>query len=135
MNTWHVLLGCALALMLAQCMHDAHADWTVHTVSLHAQHGMNNLNPGLGFDLRPDWRVGAYYNSYKDVSAYSLYIHPLTDRLRIGVGLVTGYRWEGGVEKGEGRHVIPMLGLEYDINHRLSLGFFGTAVNLEVKFR
>lgn len=100
--------------------------WTVHTVSMHYQDGgqYNNINPGVAYDVMKYARVGAVINSYYRLSTYAAAIMPVSDKLRIGVGMVTGYR----------PGAVPLISVEYDIRPGLSIVWFGTALNMEIKF-
>jgi len=100
--------------------------WTVHTVSMHYQdHGQyNNINPGIAYDVFKYARVGAVVNSFYHLSTYAAAIIPVSRKMRIGLGVVTGYK--GGP--------LPMVSVEYDIRPGLSILWFGTALNMEIKF-
>jgi len=132
----------AMALVMLACMAQPveaeQGDITLHTVSAHVGiSGLNNINPGIGYDLSDTVRVGAFYNSYRKPAVYALRIFPVTSRLRVGLGVVTGYRLreEHGdlVTSGKATSVLPALAVEFDITRRLSLAVLGQAINLEVK--
>jgi len=100
--------------------------WTVHTVSMHfaTDEELNNINPGVAYDPFDHMRIGGVVNSYKQLSLYAVGIVPITPRLRIGMGGVSGY--------GDG--IKSMLAVEYDIRSDLSILWFGKAINMELKF-
>jgi hypothetical protein len=52
----------------------------------------NNINPGAGYAWNNGVTAGAYYNSYRNWSAYVGYQHQMTEELGVLVGVVTGYR-------------------------------------------
>lgn len=117
----------------------AHADskWTIHTVSTHLiTDDMNNVNPGLAYDVREDIRIGALYNSYNRPSLYAAKIFPIHDRVRVGLGVITGYGWDSDEHDvyGKTTGVIPLLALELDVTKHVSIIWFGEALNLELKF-
>ena len=124
------------ALVLIAVVDSARADWTVHTVSEHiGQSGFNNVNPGLGYDYTPSLRVGGLYNSFERPSFYAVGIYNLTDSFRIGAGVISGYvikDWEVG--QGDHDSIIPIIAMEYDISDHVSIAWFGTVLNLELKF-
>lgn len=120
-------LLCIVACMLGAPVHADPQPWTVHTVSQHYRQNneeINNLNPGIAYDPIRYTRIGAVVNSYKHLSAYAAVIIPLSDNLRLGVGGVTGY----------GHKTRPLVAIEYDIKPGLSILWFGTAINVELKF-
>lgn len=111
--------------------------WTVHTVSVHAAtQGLNNINPGIAYDVRDDLRVGAIYNSYKKPSLYVAKLFNVRKRFRAGLGVISGYTWDndkGGVY-GKTSGILPLVAAEFDLAPGVSLLWFGEAFNLEVKF-
>ncbi len=129
-------LSVAIGLTLAAGSCDAEqGDITLHTVSVHVgAPGLNNINPGVAYDVTDNVRVGGLYNSYKKPSVYAAYLYPLSSRFRIGAGIVTGYAIDGRRIKGKTVSAIPLLAAEFDVTKRLSVIWFGQAFNLEVKF-
>jgi hypothetical protein len=137
----------ALAMVLGSCSYivtsdacAAEGDVTVHTVSTHiGVSGLNNINPGVAYDVTDNFRVGALVNSYKKPSAYAALMIPMGDRLRIGAGVISGYRFskgdEDGMVQGHTAGLVPLVAVEVDITKRLSAVWMGQAINLEVKFR
>lgn len=120
--------------MLLPCQ--AFAEVTIHTVSVHlVTSGMNNINPGIGYDIGPV-RVGALYNSYKRPGFYAIAIAPITPRFRIGAGVISGYRFdsENRVLMQDDNHFIPYIAAEYDVTKSLSVAWMGEVLNLEYKF-
>lgn len=110
------------------------AEVTLHTVSYHVGvSGMNNFNPGIAYQHK-DVRVGVLYNSFKLPTAYGAYIIPVHERVRFGVGAVTGYEWRDGGIYGKATGVLPLVAAEIDITDNVSVLWFGRALNLEVKF-
>jgi len=106
-------------------------NWTLHTVSIHpGQSGMNNINIGVAYNVTDNIRIGAVHNSYEKVSLYVVNITTINDNWRIGTGVASGYR----SEFWSSSPVIPVISVEYDITDNLSVLWFGTAINLEVKF-
>lgn len=122
-------------------------DVTIHTVSAHmgAPDGLNNLNFGMGFDVTNNVRIGGFYNSYSEPSAYAAAFVTIPNtggRLRVGGGAISGYaigdNWR---LKGDAKSVLPFVAAEVDIirvkrgrKPGVTLGWFGQAINLEVKF-
>lgn len=129
----------ALALALAATGPQAsEGDFTVHTVSAHVGvSDLNNINPGLGYDITDDLRVGAFYNSYELPSFYiAKLIHiPFMPRIRAGLGVISGYTWDWDQEDviGETGGLLPLVAIEADITRNVSVLWFGNAVNLEIK--
>lgn len=125
----------ALALLML-LPYPAIADVTIHTVSVHlATSGMNNFNPGIGYDIGPV-RVGGLYNSYKRPGFYAIAIAPITPRFRVGAGVISGYRFdsENRVLMQDDNHFIPYIAAEYDISKSWSVAWFGEVLNIEYKF-
>ena len=115
-------------------------DITVHTVSHHLQSdGLNNVNPGVAYDVTDHIRVGALYNSYKNPGAYVAAIYPMNDRVRIGAGLISWYKFQEGTIAQSDFGVIPMVAVEVDIiqtkRYAVSGIWFGETLNLQIKFR
>ena len=135
---WPGLAALALACAISYVAGDANAeqgDITLHTVSLHVgASGLNNLNPGAAYGVTDHVRIGALYNSYRKPSAYVFYIHPLTDRLRLAGGVISGYRYSGGRLYGKTASAVPAIALEYDVTKQLSVVWFGQAFSLEIKY-
>lgn len=113
-------------LLTANPLQADQGNWTVHTVSMHFSNDeeLNNINPGVAYDLFEYMRIGGVVNSYKRLSLYAVGIIPITHRLRVGVGTVNGY--DNGPQ--------PMAAIEYDILPDLSILWFGKAINMELKF-
>lgn len=130
------ILAMALALGLSTAA--AGNDWTIHTVSVHVGvEDLNNLNPGIGYNVTDDIRVGAFYNSYKLPSVYAAKLIPLHPRVRLGLGAITGYKLvspDEGLIVGKATGVVPLLAIEADITDNVSVIWFGRALNLEVRF-
>jgi hypothetical protein len=144
-----------LALELPSCARAEQGDITLHTVSAHVGvSGLNNINPGVGYDLTDNVRVGGFYNSYRKPSAYVaafLNIHP---RFRVGAGVISGYSFQSEDDEtlksadkpecsglcGNASGVLPLVAAEFDIVPQkgsrpgVSVVWFGQALNLEVKF-
>lgn len=98
----------------------------MHLVSTHpGQSGLNNINPGIAYNVTDDIRIGAVRNSYKRLSLYVMEVYSVTDRLRIGAGAASGYEAEFGSP------IIPVVAVEYDITDSFSVVWFGLAFNLE----
>lgn len=86
----------------------------VHIATYHFDRSqrLNDFNPGAY--VRMDrWQVGAYWNSNRRPSAYVSYAFPLTQRLALGVGLVTGYEHV--------KPVAPAVVLSYSFDNGLRL--------------
>ena len=97
--------------------------------------GMHNFNPGVGYDINPNVRVGGLYNSYKEPSFYAAGIVNITDKFRTGLGVISGYKLEGGlVHEGSHTSIIPFIAMEYDLTDHVSVAWFGEVVHLELKF-
>ena len=127
-----LILAAALAALTGSALADG---WTVHTRSMHfGVDGLNNNNPGLAYDVRPDVRVGALYNSYKKPSLYAAKIIPLNRYMRVGLGVITGYTWRDGDIHGKTTGILPLLAVEADLAPNISVIWLGQAINLEVKF-
>jgi hypothetical protein len=62
----------------------------IGTWHMKQDHGLRDFNPGI-FARADRWQIGAYHNSERRTSAYVSYAFPLTQRLALNVGLVTGY--------------------------------------------
>jgi len=121
---------------LVRTCNAAEGDVTVHTVSTHlGGSGLNNINPGVAYDLSDRLRLGALLNSFKKPSVYAAYLIPLGTRVRAGVGAVTGYQYKDGQVLGKTASAIPMLAVEVDVTKHVSVLWFGQALNLELKFR
>lgn len=130
-----IALALGLTAALATDAHSAEGGWTVHTVSVHVgASGLNNFNPGVGYALTDNFRVGALYNSYKVPSAYALGIYNVNSRFRVGAGVISGYTYNNGAVSGKASGVLPAVAAELDITKRLSVVWFGQAFNLEFKF-
>ena len=132
-------LSLAIALAASQAVAEDAGTWTIHTVSAHiGVSGLNNVNPGAGYNLTRHIRVGGFYNSYEKPSLYAAAFGDINSRVRIGAGLVSGYTFDTdsdeGFLSGKTSGVVPLLALEVDITRNLSLAWFGQAINLEVKF-
>ena len=127
-----------LAAALAASLGAAHADQgdiTLHTVSVHVGvTGLNNINPGIAYDVRDDVRVGALYNSYNKPSLYVAKLIPIKRRLRIGLGVITGYTWRDNDVYGKTTGILPLLAVEADLLPGVSVIWFGQAISLELKF-
>lgn len=131
-----------IALALALSAAGAHADQgdiTVHTLSMHFGSNadqMNNINPGIAYDIRDDLRVGALYNSYYKPSLYVAKVIRLNRRLSAGLGVISGYKWSSQERDvvGETYSIIPMLAVEARISDNVSVLWFGQAFNLQVRF-
>jgi len=114
----------------------AEGDVTVHTFSVHLQgRGLNNVNPGVGYDVTDTFRTGILYNSYKKPSVYAAYIVPWSPRIRAAFGVVTGYAFKDKRIQGKTYSAVPLVALEVDLTDTISILWFGTALNLEVKFK
>lgn len=112
-------------------------DWTIHTVSAHVGvSGLNNVNPGVGYDVTDNLRIGGFYNSYRKPSAYALGFFEVHPRFRVGAGVISGYTFTPGTWEVEGKTagLIPAVAAELDITNNVSVVWFGQAFNLEVKF-
>lgn len=122
-------------ILLCLLSFPAFGDVTVHTVSTHLQtSGLNNINPGVGYDFG-SLRLGGIYNSYKKPSLYAVGIIDVTDSFRVGAGVVSGYRFQDGlVVKGDHDSIIPLIAAEYDLTKHVSIVWFGEVLNLELKF-
>jgi len=112
------------------------ADWTVHTVSDHLKTtGLNNINPGIAYDFTPNFRAGGLYNSYHRPSFYAVGLAHVNSRLRLGAGVISGYKLHGkDVGKGSDTSIIPLIAVEYDLTKHVSIAWFGEVLNLELKF-
>ena len=120
---------------LARTVRADAGDITVHTVSVHVgASGLNNINPGVAYDLTDRLRLGALLNSFGKPSAYAAYLIPLGTKVRVGVGAVTGYQYKDGRVLGKTASAIPMLAVEVDVTKHVSVLWFGQALNLELKF-
>jgi hypothetical protein len=129
-------IAAALALS-ASVQADQAGEWTVHTVSAHVGvSGLNNINPGIGYNVSEYIRLGALYNSYKKPSAYAVGFYDLHPRFRVGAGLISGYTFEPGTFQVTGKTagIVPLIAAEVDITKHVSVVWFGQAFNLEVKF-
>ena len=106
------------------------ADWTAHLVSTHYNNNdlYNNINPGLAYTTDSYYRFGALKNSFKHLSLYAMKVVPIRSNLRFGFGAISGYERETGYK------VLPAFAVEYDLNDRFSVVWFGAGINLEVKF-
>jgi hypothetical protein len=109
---------------------------TVHTVSHHfITQDMNNVNPGLGYDVNKNLRIGGFYNSYEKPSFCSVGIANITDKFRVGVGVISGYKLQNSrIYEGKHTSLIPLIAMEYDITSDVSIAWFGEVLNLELKF-
>lgn len=136
----YFLTGVAAACALTYCTDsaaDQAGDWTIHTVSVHVGvSGLNNVNPGVGYNVTDHLRVGAFWNSYNKPSAYATGWFDLHPRVRVGAGLASGYTFVPGTWQVEGKTtgLVPVLAAEVDITDHVSVGWFGQALNLELKF-
>lgn len=112
------------------------ADWTVHTVSDHlTREGLNNINPGLGYDVNKNFRIGGFYNSYEEPSFYAAGIANITDKFRIGAGIISGYQLKNGLAvEGSNSSIIPLVAMEYDITSDISAILIGDVLNVVFKF-
>ena len=138
MNYRHVVAAGLVLLfvtgMSKTCSADE-GDITVHTASVHVgASGLNNINPGIAYDLKDRLRLGALLNSFKKPSVYAAYLIPLGTKVRVGVGVITGYEYKDGRVLGKTASAIPMLAVEVDITDHVSVLWFGQALNLELKF-
>ncbi len=126
----------ALMLFGSSATYGAEGDVTIHTVSTHVGvKGLNNINPGVAYDLTDRLRLGALLNSYKKPSAYAAYMIPILPRLRVGIGAISGYQLNGMRISGKTASVIPLFAVEVDVLKNISVVWMGQAINLEVKFR
>lgn len=128
-----------LAIALAVAAVPAAAEWTVHTGSVHfGPHAdeMNNFNPGLAYQFANNVRVGGFYNSYEKPSAYAAYVYDVRDNVHVGLGVISGYKWNSDQKDitGDTRGVLPLVAVEVDLNDSISLIWFAQAVSLEFKF-
>lgn len=66
--------------------------WGIHIGTLHvgARQKTNDFNPGL-YMRSGRWQAGAYWNSERRGSLYVAYHFPLSQRVSLSTGLVTGY--------------------------------------------
>ena len=120
---------------LARTVRADAGDITVHTASVHVgASGLNNINPGVAYDLKDRLRLGALLNSFKKPSVYAAYLIPLGTKVRVGVGVITGYEYKDGRVLGKTASAIPMVAVEVDITEHVSVLWFGHALNLEWKF-
>ena len=132
----------AVAMVFAgmtDCVMAEQGDITVHTVSTHiGVSGLNNINPGVAYDVTDNFKINDLVNSYKKPSLYAALMVPMGDRLRIGAGVISGYRFskgdEDGMVRGSTAGIVPLVAIEVDITKRFSAVWMGQAVNLEVKF-
>lgn len=137
-------LALAIGVTFAADSHaDKAGDWTIHTVSAHVGvSGLNNVNPGVGYNVTDGLRVGALYNSYKKPSAYVagfIDFPPGQNRVRVGGGLISGYTFDtsdtaDSLITGKTTGIVPLVAVEVDITKNVSVVWFGQAFNLEVKF-
>ena len=112
----------------------AEGDITIHTVSTHiGVSGLNNINPGVAYDVTDRLRVGVLRNSFKKPSAYAALMWALHDRVHLGVGVISGYGIEDGAIIGKTAGIIPLLAVELDITDHVSVVWMGQAINLELK--
>lgn len=134
-----------IAFFMALFSGDAFAeqgDFTFHTVSYHlVTEDMNNINPGIGYDVTDGLRVGAIYNSYEKPGVYAAGILQVHDRVKVGAGFITGYKFARGFQVAqEDFGMIPFLGAEVDLikakpgRPGASLIIFGEVLNLAVKY-
>jgi len=131
-----VALVGVLLLAVSGAVQAAKGDITVHTVSTHfGANGMNNINPGIAYNVHDRVRFGALVNSFKLPSAYGAYLLPVTEDIRLGFGLVTGYQFKDGRILGKTNSVIPLFAVEVDVIKNVSVLWFGTAVNVTLKFK
>ena len=130
------ILAIALSATLGLAQADQ-GDWTVHTVSAHLiTEDMNNFNPGLAYDITDNYRVGGLYNSFEKPSLYVARIFDVHSRVRVGAGIISGYKWDSDQNDvvGKTASVLPFLAVEVDVTDNVSVIWFGEALNLEVKF-
>ena len=129
----------ALALaLLASASLAAAGEVVVHTGSVHfgpGTEGLNNFNPGLGYDFGR-YQVGGFYNSYELPSFYGAWKWPVTDRFTIGLGAISGYTWDRDAHEitGKSNGVIPLVAVSFRVTKHIGLTYFGQAINLEVRF-
>jgi hypothetical protein len=137
-RTGKLILAAVLAAAMADTAHSQGGEWTVHTVSYHfaidKDTDLNNINPGLGYDVSEYVRVGGYYNSFEKPSLYAAAFAEVYPRVKVGLGLVTGYQFDGQYITGSTYSVMPLVGVEVRITDNLAVAWFGQALNLEVKF-
>jgi hypothetical protein len=65
----------------------------VHIGTWHARndHGLRDFNPGI-YARADRWQIGVYHNSIRRTSLYVSYAVPLTERVSLNIGAVTGYQ-------------------------------------------
>jgi len=127
----------ALALALSAPLAAA-GEVVVHTGSVHfgpGTDGLNNFNPGLGYDFG-SYQVGGFYNSYELPSFYGAWKWNVTDRISFGVGAITGYTWDSDEHHITGKRngVIPLVAVGFRVTKHIGLTYFGQAISLEVRF-
>jgi len=130
-----IVLAIALVAALGASRCESAERYSLHTVSHHiGVEGLNNLNPGLGYDVTPNLRVGAFYNSYKKPSTYVMGMVPVHRYVNIGAGLMSGYTMDDWQVSGKTSGFIPAVAVEVKLHRNLSAVWFGQAINLQVKF-
>ena len=82
----------------------------VHLATYHFDRSrdLNEFNPGI-YARADRWQAGVYRNSYRKPSLYVSYAFPLTERVAVHVGAVTGYRHVGTIA--------PALMLSYSFDN------------------
>ena len=106
----------------------------LHTFTAHIHDpGLEAVTPGIAYQTN-GYRFGILRNSYRFTSVYMSRIYPITNSLRTGVGIVSGYGVKGGCVVGRRNGLIPFIAVEKDLTDNVSLVWFATAINLEVRW-
>ena len=136
MNTTHKAVVLLLAMLSAPVMA---GDLSFHTFSAHIKEdNREEFTPGIAF-TEGGYRFGYLRNSFKINSFYGTKIFRISDSMRLGLGVITGYEYatteDGTGITGKNGGAIPFVAVEKDITDNISVLWFGRAVNLIVKFR
>lgn len=127
----------ALALAASTALASA-GEVVVHTGSIHfgpGTEGLNNFNPGIGYDFGR-YQVGGFYNSYELPSLYGAWKLPVTNRISVGLGLISGYAWDRDENAlvGKRNGLVPLVAVSFRLTRHIGFTYFGQAINLEVRF-
>jgi len=128
-----LLLAAALALPVAATA--VAGELMVHTVTAHVGLGqkLRTFTPGLAYTTNGK-RVGVLSNSYGKPSLYAAAIIPISQRTRIGVGAISGYKYSNMTIDDDSTSVIPLVAAEVDVTDSVTLIWFMQAINISIKF-
>jgi len=110
-------------------------EFLIHTFTTHVGvDGLEKYTPGLAYTNDKNYRFGILRNSFKQPSGYVVKLFPVSKRFRLGLGIISGYKYVKGSLVSSRKNIVPLLAAELDITKNVGIIWSGNAFNLVLKY-